>query len=237
MLGTPAMTMERANGRSTRSVERTPARQHPPRLSPVCEGTWPPRRCRRSRRRSRTWRSSPPPPGACRPRRAAGHQLHQLGDARGADGMAPALQAAAGVHRAACRRAWWLPTPRRGPLALAAEAQFLALQQLAEGGGVVHLGHVDVLRAQPGHLVGLARSRSPMRSSRPRGEAPPVSTEARIFTGRAPGNASGLLRAEHGRRGPVAHGGAHGPGEGIGHRPVVQDLLDASCPSGTGPGG
>ena len=80
------------------------------------------------------------------------------------------------------------PDSAKGPPSpIGAEAQLLGLLQLAEGGGVVDLDHVDVLRTQAGHLIGVSGARSPMPSRPLSGREPDFRIEARIFTGRASG--------------------------------------------------
>ena len=110
------------------------------------------------------------------------------------------------------------------------EAHHLGLVDLAEGGRVVDLGDVDVLRADAGPGVGLLR--------RNMGQAgfvePPVFAAGQFAGPDADGAvlhpsrlaAQEILRTDQHRRSAVADRRAHGPGQRPAHRPVVQHVLD-----------
>src|SRR5580698_4248897 len=76
-------------------------------------------------------------------------ELRQHRKTRGAHGMALGDEAAGGVDRQLATRTGRPRFDELAALALGAEAHHLALVDLAEARGVVHLGDVDVLRPQP----------------------------------------------------------------------------------------
>src|SRR5438445_7201343 len=84
------------------------------------------------------------------------HALVDHADAARSDRMAEGLEPAARVHGN-------VPVERRSPLlhqpaslSLRAETEILGVRDLGPGEAIVHLGEVDVTRADAGHRVGLA---------------------------------------------------------------------------------
>ena len=143
--------------------------------------------------------------------------------------MALGNQAARSVDRQLAVGAGGAGAHELAALAFRAEAQHLALVDLAEAGGVVHLGDIDVLGAQSRHLVGLvgggAREAGLVELAiHAAGEAHARDADgARLHV---PGQLLEiLLRTEQRRRGPIADRRAHGAGQRIGHRPVLQHGL------------
>ena len=113
-------------------------------------------------------------------------------------------------------------------LALGAETQRLGLVEFAVGGGVVHLGAVDVLRARDPlfrrrFCSAARRCRYPSKFALPAGPEHRCPDLHRLRReAEAPHR---VAVAEDGRGGAVADGRAHGPGERPGHHAVRQHLL------------
>src|SRR3546814_90691 len=85
-----------------------------------------------------------------------GDDLHHLAEMRCADRLALADEAAAHVHRMLAGDLGDALVDQAPALADRAHLQFLIYLQLAKGVGVLHLEAIDILRAKPGLLIGLA---------------------------------------------------------------------------------
>src|SRR6185437_2642453 len=143
--------------------------------------------------------------------------------------MALGDEAAGGVDRQHAVRTGGARIDELAALALGAEAQHLALVDLAEAGRVVHLGDVDILRTEPGHLIGLVGRRARQaglveRAVLAAGEAD-ASDLDRALLHRRRQLVEILRRAQQRGRGTVADRRAHRAGQRIGHRPVLHHRL------------
>src|SRR5947207_7820003 len=83
----------------------------------------------------------------------------ELAQSRRADWMPFGFQPTRGVDRHSAANREITALSRRSTLTKGHQHQRFCVQDLSHGGGVMHLGHVDIFRGDAGLLEGLLRSK------------------------------------------------------------------------------